>query len=157
MSTKSLSVVVPFFNEEDNLQKLHHELTEVMDELKLDGEIIPRIIDEIPILAVAATQAEGVTEIRGAKELRIKESDRIKTTASELRKLGAKIEELDDGLKITGPTQLKGTTVQSYGDHRIAMAMAIAGLIAEGETFIEDTECIETSFPGFSDILKRYI
>jgi 3-phosphoshikimate 1-carboxyvinyltransferase len=125
--------------------------------IKLDGEIIPRIIDEIPILAVAATQAEGVTEIRGAKELRIKESDRIKTTVSELRKLGAKIEELEDGLKITGPTKLKGATVQSYGDHRIAMAMAIAGLVADGETIIEDTECIETSFPGFSDILKRFI
>jgi 3-phosphoshikimate 1-carboxyvinyltransferase len=125
--------------------------------LKLDGEIIPRIIDEIPIIAVAATQAEGVTEIRGAKELRIKESDRIRTAASELRKLGAEVEELEDGLRIAGPQQLKGAVVQSYGDHRIAMSLAIAGLIAEGETIIENTECIETSFPGFEIILKSLV
>ncbi|MDD5593137.1 MAG: 3-phosphoshikimate 1-carboxyvinyltransferase [Candidatus Margulisbacteria bacterium] len=123
--------------------------------VELNGEIIPRIIDEIPVIAVAATQAEGVTEIRGAKELRIKESDRIKTIASELRKLGAKIEELEDGLRIEGPTKLKGAILQSYGDHRIAMAMAIAGLVAEGETTIENTECIETSFPGFEPLLKE--
>ena len=122
--------------------------------VKLDGEIIPRIIDEIPIIAVAATQAEGVTEIRGAKELRIKESDRIRTVASELRKLGAEIEELEDGLRIAGPQRLKGAVVQSYGDHRIAMSLAIAGLIAEGETVIENTDCIETSFPGFEILLK---
>jgi 3-phosphoshikimate 1-carboxyvinyltransferase len=122
--------------------------------LRLDGGIIPRIIDEIPIIAVAATQAEGVTEIRGAKELRIKESDRIKTVASELRKLGAEIEELEDGLRIAGPQKLKGAVVQSYGDHRIAMSLAIAGLIAEGETIIENTDCIETSFPGFEILLK---
>ena len=122
--------------------------------IELSGEIIPRIIDEIPIIAVAATQAEGVTEIRGAKELRIKESDRIKTTAAELRKLGAEIEELEDGLRIPGPQKLKGALLQSYGDHRIAMSMAIAGLIAEGTTTIENTDCIETSFPGFEKILK---
>ncbi|MBN3033045.1 MAG: 3-phosphoshikimate 1-carboxyvinyltransferase [Candidatus Saganbacteria bacterium] len=121
--------------------------------LKLDGEIIPRIIDEIPIIAVAATQAEGATEIRGAKELRIKESDRIATVASELSKLGARVEPLADGLRITGPTALKGAKVKSYGDHRIAMSLAIAGLIAEGETIIEDTACIETSFPGFEALL----
>ena len=123
--------------------------------IKLDGEIIPRIIDEIPIIAVAATQAAGVTEIRGAKELRIKESDRVKTIASELRKLGAQIDELEDGLRITGPAKLQGATVQSHGDHRIAMAMVIAGLVAEGETIIEDTDCIETSFPGFEKIVKQ--
>ena len=122
--------------------------------LSLNGEIIPRIIDEIPVIAVAATQAEGVTEIRGAKELRLKESDRIKTVASELRKLGAEVEELADGLRIAGPQKLKGAVVQSWGDHRIAMSLAIAGLIAEGETIIENTECIETSFPGFEIILK---
>lgn len=119
----------------------------------LDGEIIPRIIDEIPILAVAATQATGITEIRGAKELRIKESDRIATIVSELRKFEAKIEELPEGLRIEGPVKLKGAAVKSYGDHRIAMAMAIAGLIAEGQTLIEDTACIETSFPGFEKIM----
>ena len=121
--------------------------------VKIEGAIIPRIIDEIPIIAVAATQAEGVTEIRGAKELRVKESDRIATVSSELRKLGANIKELDDGMIIEGPTKLKGTTVKSYGDHRIAMAMAIAGLVAEGQTVVEDTDCIETSFPGFGERL----
>ena len=121
--------------------------------IKISGEIIPRIIDEIPIIAVAATQAEGTTEIRGAKELRIKESDRIATVSSELKKMGAKIQELEDGMIIEGPTKLRGTTVKSYGDHRIAMAMAIAGLVADGETIIEDTACIETSFPGFEKIL----
>jgi len=121
----------------------------------IDGSIIPRIIDEIPIIAVAATQAEGRTEILGARELRVKESDRIATIASELKKLGAHVKELEDGLIIEGPTALKGATVKSYGDHRIAMAMAIAGLVAEGETVIEDTACIETSFPGFEKILNE--
>ena len=125
--------------------------------VRLDGEIIPRIIDEIPVIAVAATQAEGVTEIRGAKELRIKESDRIRTVASELRKLGAEVEELEDGLRIAGPQKLKGAVVQSWGDHRIAMSLSIAGLVAEGETVIENTECIETSFPGFEVLLKSLV
>ena len=122
--------------------------------IKIDGEIVPRIIDEFPIIAVAATQAEGTTEIRGAKELRVKESDRIATISSELRKMGANIKELEDGLLIEGPTKLKGAKVKSYGDHRIAMSLAIAGLIAEGETTIEDTACIETSFPGFENLLS---
>ncbi len=125
-----------------------------LNAIRLDGELIPRIIDEIPVIAVAATQAEGVTEIRGAKELRVKESDRIRTVASELRKLGAEVEELEDGLRIPGPQKLKGAVVQSYGDHRVAMSMAVAGLIAEGETLVENTECIETSFPGFEVLLK---
>lgn len=121
--------------------------------IKISGEIIPKIIDEIPIIVVAATQAEGITEIRGAKELRVKESDRIATMTSELKKLGAKITELEDGMIIEGPTKLKGATVKSYGDHRVAMALAIAGLVADGETVVEDVECIETSFPGFSKLL----
>jgi 3-phosphoshikimate 1-carboxyvinyltransferase len=124
--------------------------------IKIAGDIIPRIIDELPIIALAATQAEGVTEICGARELRVKESDRIATVASELRKLGAKISELEDGLIIEGPTALKGAKLKSYGDHRIAMMAAIAGLIAEGETVIEDTACIETSFPGFEETLKQF-
>jgi 3-phosphoshikimate 1-carboxyvinyltransferase len=123
--------------------------------IKIDGSIIPRIIDEIPIIALAATQAEGKTIISGAKELRIKESDRIATVSSELRKMGAKIEELDDGMIIEGPTKLHGATIESYGDHRIAMTAAVAGLIADGETIIENPECIETSFPGFEKILNK--
>lgn len=121
--------------------------------IKIDGEIMPRIIDEIPIIAVVATQAEGRTEIREAKELRIKESDRIATICAELKKFGAHVKELDDGLIIDGPTVLKGAEIESHGDHRIAMAMAIAGLIAEGETVINDTACIETSFPEFEKLL----
>jgi 3-phosphoshikimate 1-carboxyvinyltransferase len=124
--------------------------------IKISGEIIPRIIDEIPIIAVAATQADGVTEIRGAGELRVKESDRITTVSAGLKKFGAKIEQLEDGMIIKGPTRLKGSTVRSYGDHRVAMAMAVAGLAAEGETLIKDTDCIETSFPGFERLLNRY-
>ncbi|MFH1387106.1 MAG: 3-phosphoshikimate 1-carboxyvinyltransferase [bacterium] len=131
--------------------------TSELGAIKIDGEIIPRIIDEIPIIAVAATQAQGVTEIRGAKELRVKESDRIKTVAAELRKFGAQIEELGDGLRIYGTTTLKGSTIQSYGDHRIAMAMSIAGLVATGKTVIEETECVETSFPGFEELLTSLV
>jgi 3-phosphoshikimate 1-carboxyvinyltransferase len=125
--------------------------------IKLDGAIIPRIIDEIPIIAIAATQAQGTTEIRGAKELRIKESDRIKTVAAELCKFGAQVEELEDGLKITGPTKLTAAKIESYGDHRIAMAMTVAGLFARGETIIENTDCIETSFPGFEKTLQSVL
>ncbi|MBU0629992.1 MAG: 3-phosphoshikimate 1-carboxyvinyltransferase [Candidatus Margulisbacteria bacterium] len=125
--------------------------------IKIDGEIIPRIIDEIPIIAVLASQAEGVTEIRDARELRVKESDRIKTIATELRKFGVAVEELDDGLRISGPVKLKGGTIESSGDHRIAMAMAIAGLCATGRTVIEDTDCIETSFPGFAEMVRQFI
>jgi len=122
--------------------------------IRISGEIIPRIIDEIPVIAVAATQAKGTTQIRGARELRVKESDRIATISSELKKMGAVIKEQDDGMTIKGPVRLKGATVKSYGDHRVAMAMAVAGLVAEGETVIEDTTCIETSFPGFEGILR---
>jgi 3-phosphoshikimate 1-carboxyvinyltransferase len=123
--------------------------------IELSGEIIPRIIDEIPVIAVAATQAVGKTEIRGAKELRVKESDRIKTTAAELRKMGAEIEELPDGLIINGPTKLHGGKIESWGDHRIAMAASVAGLAAEGETVINNTACVETSFPGFKELLYK--
>lgn len=125
--------------------------------IEIGGELIPRIIDEIPIIAILATQAQGLTVIKNAKELRVKESDRIKTISSELRKMGAKIEEQEDGMIIYGPTKLKGTVVQSYKDHRIAMSMAIAGLVADGETTIEDVDCIDTSFPGFESKLKSLI
>lgn len=123
--------------------------------VKIGGTIIPRLIDEIPIIAVAATQASGITEIRGAKELRVKESDRIAVLANELRKMGAKITELEDGMIIEGPSKLRGATVQSHGDHRIAMSLAVAGLVADGETIIENTDCIETSFPGFEKLLNE--
>lgn len=120
------------------------------------GATIPRLIDEIPVLAVAATQAVGVTEIRDAKELKVKESDRIATTAAELRKFGASVEELEDGLRITGPMQLSGgAEIATYHDHRIAMAMAVAGLAADGPTVICDWEAVDVSFPGFGQLLQN--
>ncbi|MBN1997784.1 3-phosphoshikimate 1-carboxyvinyltransferase [candidate division KSB1 bacterium] len=121
----------------------------------LSGSIIPRIIDEIPILAVAATQATGTTVIRDAGELRVKESDRITTIVTNLRRMGANIRETKDGMVITGPTPLNGAEIESYGDHRIAMAFSIAGLVAEGETTIKKVDCVKTSFPDFYKILRK--
>jgi 3-phosphoshikimate 1-carboxyvinyltransferase len=114
------------------------------------GATIPRLIDEVPVLAVAALAADGVTEVRDAAELRVKESDRIAAIARELGKMGARVEERPDGLVIRGPQRLRGAHVTSGGDHRMAMALAVAGLIADGETLIDDVACIETSFPGFA-------
>jgi len=119
-------------------------------------EQIPSLIDEIPVIAVLATQAMGTVRITGAQELRVKESDRLKTITEELAKMGAKIEELQDGLVIEGPVSLKGATVSSQSDHRIAMALAVAGLIADGETVIEKPECVSISFPNFFDTLSFF-
>ena len=119
----------------------------------LRGAIIPNIIDEIPILAVVGTQVEGRVEVRDAKELRIKESDRIRTVADGIRALGGEIEEFEDGFAITGPQRLIGGRVETSGDHRIAMAFAIAGLIAEGTTEIIDADCASVSFPEFYESL----
>ncbi|WP_207893851.1 3-phosphoshikimate 1-carboxyvinyltransferase [Tumebacillus sp. BK434] len=120
------------------------------------GAVIPRLIDEIPVLAVAATQAEGVTEIRDAKELKVKESNRIATTAAELRKFGAEVEELEDGLRITGRTKLRGgAVIETYHDHRIAMAMAVAALAADGPATIRDWEAVDVSFPGFAQLVQN--
>lgn len=112
-------------------------------------EEVPNLIDEIPVIAVAAALAEGKTVIRNAKELRVKETDRITTVVKNLRLMGAEVEEFEDGMEITGGKPLHGAVLQSYGDHRIAMAFAIAGLFAEGETVIENTDCVNTSYPGF--------
>jgi len=119
------------------------------------GDQIVAMIDEFPILCVAAAVARGETRIKDAQELRVKESDRIAVMAEELRKLGAVIDELPDGVRIAGGARLRGATCHSHGDHRIAMALAVAGLAAEGETVIEDAQCIETSFPGFADTFRR--
>jgi 3-phosphoshikimate 1-carboxyvinyltransferase len=113
------------------------------------GPMIPRLIDEVPVLAVAACMAEGRTRISDAAELRVKESDRIRSIATELGTLGARITETPDGLEIEGGARLRGACVQSGGDHRMAMALCVAGLVAEGDTIVEDTECIGTSYPGF--------
>jgi len=120
---------------------------------QLGGSLIPRIIDEIPVIAVAATQAKGKTIIRDAGELRVKESDRITTITENLLRMGADVKEIKDGLIIEGPTPLHGAEIESYGDHRIAMSFAVAGLIADGETLIKNSECVDTSFPGFFDLL----
>lgn len=110
---------------------------------------IPRLIDEVPIIAVLALRAEGVTIIEGAGELRVKETDRLNALAKNLSALGARVEEKPDGLVIPGPQRLRGGAVESFGDHRTAMAMAVAGLVAEGPVTINDTACVATSFPGF--------
>ena len=123
--------------------------------IHITKENIPGLIDEFPILCVAATQASGTTIIRGAEELRVKESDRIKSMATELKKMGAEIEEFEDGLSITGKKGLKGTIIESYRDHRIAMALSIAALIADGTTTINGVSSVNISFPGFFEILKR--
>jgi 3-phosphoshikimate 1-carboxyvinyltransferase len=118
------------------------------------GALVPRLIDEVPILATVAALARGRTEIRDAAELRVKESDRLAMLARELGTLGAKIHERPDGLVIDGPARLRGARVHSGGDHRIAMALAVAGLVAEGETVVEDAACIETSFPQFVETVN---
>jgi 3-phosphoshikimate 1-carboxyvinyltransferase len=112
------------------------------------------MIDEFPILAVAASQAKGRTVVRDASELRVKETDRIATAVEELRRLGAEIEARPDGFVVQGPTPLgstrmEGSLVHSHGDHRLAMALAVAGLLAQGETRVQDVNCIADSFPGF--------
>ncbi len=124
---------------------------------QISGALVARLIDEIPVLSVMATQCHGTSVIKDAGELRVKESDRIELMANGLRAMGAKVEAFEDGLAIAGPTPLLATKVDAHGDHRIAMAFAIAGLIAEGETVIEGAESIATSFPGFSDELARLV
>ncbi|MDY6833968.1 MAG: 3-phosphoshikimate 1-carboxyvinyltransferase [Chloroflexota bacterium] len=116
---------------------------------RINGELIPRLIDEIPLLAVAASFAEGPTVISGAEELRHKESDRLATTAEELLKLGARIEELPDGMMIHGGTKLHGAKCSSHNDHRLAMAIGVAGLIAEGRTEVHQAEAVDISYPTF--------
>ncbi len=116
---------------------------------EIGGDMIPRILDEVPILAVAACFASGETTIRDAAELRVKESDRIATTVQELSRLGADIEALDDGMVIRGTGRLRGAACESHGDHRLAMAMAVCGLLAEGETEVHGAPDAAVSYPGF--------
>ncbi|HET7113621.1 MAG TPA: 3-phosphoshikimate 1-carboxyvinyltransferase [Pyrinomonadaceae bacterium] len=120
----------------------------------LSGSMIPSLIDELPLLAVVGTQVSGGIQIRDAEELRLKESDRLQATANNLRRMGAEVDEFDDGIAVAGPTQLRGAAVDSYGDHRIAMAFSIAALIAEGDTEIENPECVAISFPEFFKLLN---
>lgn len=124
---------------------------------EISGAMVPRLIDEIPILAVLATQCEGTTVIRDAAELRVKESDRIELVARGLRAMGAPVETFADGFAITGPVSLTGCAIDAELDHRIAMAFAVAGLIADGATEIHGAEAIETSFPGFEGQIHRLV
>jgi len=133
----------------DRFHRPHRLITEI------GGAMIPRLIDELPLLALVATQAQGTTMIRDAAELRVKETDRIATTVAELHKLGAEIEARSDGFIVRGPSPLKGAEVNSHGDHRLAMTLAVAGLLASGETLVHDTDCIADSFPGFAETLRR--
>ncbi|SNS81437.1 3-phosphoshikimate 1-carboxyvinyltransferase [Anaerovirgula multivorans] len=121
----------------------------------LTKEIMPRLIDEIPVIAVIAAVAEGKTTITGAEELKVKESNRITSMVTEMKKLGIQATELSDGMEIEGPNEIGGGQIESYGDHRIAMAMAIAGLFANAPVEIQNSECIAVSFPGFEETLKE--
>ncbi|HUY96441.1 MAG TPA: 3-phosphoshikimate 1-carboxyvinyltransferase [Verrucomicrobiae bacterium] len=116
---------------------------------RVGGGLVPRAIDELPLVAVVATQAEGRTEIRDAAELRVKESDRVEAIAAGLRAMGAEVEPVADGLVVVGPTSLHGARVEARGDHRIAIALAVAACIADGPTEIEGAECVAVSYPGF--------
>ena len=121
----------------------------------IQGKEIPNVIDEIPILAIAGALAQGTTIIADAKELRVKETDRLAAIATNLKAMGVEVTEQEDGLEIIGGTPLRGARLQSFGDHRIAMAFAIAGLFAEGETIIEDVDCVATSYPNFYETLEH--
>ena len=123
----------------------------------INGLAVPQLIDELPLLAVVGSQIEGGIEIRDAAELRVKESDRIATTAKNLRAMGAEVEEFDDGLRVAGPVELRGARIDPCGDHRIAMAFTVAGVLAEGETEISNSDCVAVSFPEFFELLDAVV
>ena len=123
----------------------------------IQGKEIPQLIDELPILAVAGALASGTTIIRHAQELRVKETDRIAAIAHNLRAMGVQVVELNDGLEIHGRAELRGARVASFGDHRIAMAFAVAGMFADGETIVQDVECVRESYPGFEKALDELV
>ena len=121
----------------------------------IGGDLVPRLIDEVPVLAVAACLARGTTVIKDAAELRVKETDRIAFLVAELSKMGANVEELPDGIIIRGGGKLNGAKCSSHGDHRMAMALGVAGVVADGETLIEDAQVVDISYPGFWQELER--
>ncbi len=123
----------------------------------IDQTLIPNIIDEIPILAVLATRAEGAFELHGAEELRFKESDRLQVMVDNLRSIGVSVDSFRDGMALTGPQALKGGHVKTHGDHRIAMAFAIANLLTDETIAIDDRRCVEISFPAFWDMLDTIV
>ena len=146
IQNKSLSAGEPVGDVRVNHSALHGT--------EISGDLVVRMIDEFPILAVAAAVAEGVTLVRDARELRHKESDRIAMLAAELRLLGVKIEEHEDGFAIQGGA-ISGGTVQSHGDHRLAMSLAVAGLVAKSAVCVKDAQCTTESFPGYVDVMNK--
>jgi 3-phosphoshikimate 1-carboxyvinyltransferase len=142
-------------------ESLHGEL---LGDLRVEssrlrgGEIpeaaVPGLIDELPVLAVLGTQTEAGISFHGARELRVKESDRIAAVAENLRRMGAEVEEFSDGLRVAGRQKLRGAEIDPHGDHRIAMAFAVAGLVAEGETLIHESSCVGISYPDFFKVLS---
>ena len=123
--------------------------TSALNGVEIDATLVVRAIDEFPIIAIAMAFAQGTSAIRGAQELRVKESDRLHVLATALEALGVEVEELSDGLVIQGKGRVRGGTVQSYGDHRIAMALTVAGLASGEGVVIQEPECVDISFPGF--------
>lgn len=123
--------------------------------VRIDGSVVPRAIDEFPAICVAAACAEGCTTIRDARELRVKETDRIAAMATNLRRLGVSVDEVDDGMDITGVERLAGGVAESCGDHRIAMSLSVAGLVAAGTVTVNDIDCVATSFPTFYSLLEQ--
>ncbi|MEP7014278.1 MAG: 3-phosphoshikimate 1-carboxyvinyltransferase [Verrucomicrobiota bacterium] len=122
----------------------------------IQGKEVPQLIDELPVLAVAGALASGTTTIRHAQELRVKETDRLAAIAHNLRIMGVDVIEMSDGIEIHGPAPLRGARVASFGDHRIAMAFSVAGLFADGETIIQDADCIRESYPNFQGVLEEF-
>lgn len=125
--------------------------------IEIGGSLIPRLIDEIPLIALVATQAQGTTIIKDAEELRVKETDRIAAVVAELSKMGADITATEDGMIINGPTPLHGASMVTYGDHRLGMMAAVASLIADGPVEIDDPDCISVSFPNFVEQMNSLI
>jgi 3-phosphoshikimate 1-carboxyvinyltransferase len=123
--------------------------------VNIGGETVVRMIDEFPVLMVAALCAEGETVVRDAQELRVKETDRIAVMSAELRNLGAQIAETEDGFRITGPQNLMGAVVDGHDDHRVAMSLSVAGLLADEQTIVTDSRCAGDSFPGFAETIAR--
>ncbi len=155
---RAMGAAVTLNNQQVTGGEMIADLTVSFSELhatQVSGPTVVRAIDEFPVWAVAATQAAGSSTVRDAAELRVKEVDRIAMLAGELRRLGAIIEEHDDGFTVTGPQRLRGIGVDSHDDHRLGMALAVAGLVAEGTTLIDDATCVADSFPGFVETMQQ--
>lgn len=157
---KQMGANIEIRNYEQKTSEPIGEITAVSSQLKgveIPPELVPKLIDEVPILAVIATQARGITRLTGAKELRVKESDRLHAIVQNLLSMGIRIQEQEDGFIVEGHQKPEGAIIDSFGDHRIAMAFAIAGLIAEGKTQINNAECVEISMPNFFETLQEIV